>query len=205
MATPRYAHCLIHDIRCAVERRLNLPAPKGRRESAAEFWARAEQAGRLAEALALYDRIAADWAVWARIPRETTVQFLQRVEREGRRAEAERALAELLASGLSRREAQEELVGRFQPLDGTRVRAWPTPDPWEAGRLFHRKADQDELLAAVSDEDEGDAEQTEAQNRVAWARFRQRERLALAAARWRARELKESASAAEAAAPATPG
>ena len=204
MATPRYAHCLIHDIRCAVERRLNLPAPKGRRESAAEFWARAEQAGRLAEALALYDRIAADWAVWARIPRETTVQFLQRVEREGRRAEAERALAELLAAGLTRREAQEELVERFQSLDGRRTRAWPTPDPWEGGRLFHRKADQDELLAAVSDEDEDDADQTAAQDRVDWARFRQRERLALADARRRARELKAVASAAAVGAPVTP-
>src|SRR5262245_45898429 len=98
MATPRFAHCLIHDIRCAVERRLHLPAPKGRRESAAEFWARAEQAGRLVEALELYDTIAADWATWAQIPRETNAQFLQRVEREGRRAEAEHALAELLAS-----------------------------------------------------------------------------------------------------------
>jgi hypothetical protein len=204
MATPRYAHCLIHDIRCAQERRLNLPAPKGRREPASEFWSRVEQAGRLLEALALYDTIAADWATWARIPRETTAQFLQRVEREGRRAEAERALAELLAAGLTRREAREELVGRFQPLDGTRVRAWPTPDPWEAGRLFHRKADQDELLAAVSDEDEDNAEQTAAQDRVDWARFRQRERLALADARRRARELKAAASAAAGGAPVTP-
>src|SRR5262249_52977415 len=145
-----------------VERRLNLPPPKGRRESAAEFWSRLDQAGRLVEALALYDRIAAEWAAGARIPRETNAQFVQRGEREGRRAEVERALAELLASGLTRREAQEELVGRFQPLDGTRVRAWPTPDPWEAGRLFHKKADQDELLAAVSDEDEGNAEQAAA-------------------------------------------
>jgi hypothetical protein len=204
MATPRYAHCLIHDIRSAVERRLNLPAPKGRRESAAEFWARVEQAGRLPEALALYDTIAADWAAWAQIPRETSAQFLQRVEREGRRAEAERALAELLAAGLTRREAQEELVERFQSLDGRRTRAWPTPDPWEGGRLFHKKADQDELLAAVSDEDEGDAEQTAAQNRVDWARYRQRERLALADARRRARELKAAAEATAVGAPVTP-
>jgi hypothetical protein len=204
MATPRYAHCLIHDIRCTVERRLNLPPPKGRGESAADFWSRVDQAGRLVEALALYDRIAADWAAGARIPRETTVQFLQRVEGEGRRAEAERALAELLASGLSRREAREELVGRFQPLDGRQTRAWPTPDPWEAGRLFHRKTDQDELLAAVSDEDEGNAEQTAAQDRVDWARFRQRERLALADARRRARELKAAAEATATGAPGTP-
>jgi hypothetical protein len=202
MATPRFAHCLIHDIRCAVERRLKLPPSKGRRESATEFWSRADQAGRLPEALALYDRIAADWAAWARITRETTVQFLQRVEREGRRAEAERALAELLASGRTRREAQEELVDRLQPLDGRQTQAWPTPDPWEAGRLFHRKADQDELLAAVSDED--NAEGSEAQNRVDWARFRQRERLALADARRRARELKTVASAAAGGAPVTP-
>ena len=96
MATPRYAHCLINNIRCAVGRRLHLPAPKGRRESATEFWSRAEQAGRLAEALALYDRIAAEWSGWAHVPRETQRAFGERVEREGRRAEAERLLAELL-------------------------------------------------------------------------------------------------------------
>jgi hypothetical protein len=106
MATPRYAHCLIHDIRCAVERRLNLPPPKGRGESAADFWSRVEQTGRLVEALALYDRIAAEWAESSQVPRETKGAFWARVEREGRRAEAERALAELLASGLTRREAR---------------------------------------------------------------------------------------------------
>jgi hypothetical protein len=204
MATPRYAHCLIHDLRCAVERRLNLPAPKGRGESAADFWARVDQAGRLPEAVELYDRIAAEWSGWAHVPRETQRAFGERVEREGRRPEAERLLAELLASGLTRREAQEELVDRLQPLDGRQSRAWPTPDPWEGGRLFHRKADQDELLAAVSDEDEGDADQTAAQDRVDWARFRQRERLALADARRRARELKAVASAAAVGAPVTP-
>src|SRR5262249_39456241 len=98
MATPRYAHCLIHDIRCALAPRRTLPAPKGWGESAAAFWSRVEQAGRLVEVLALYDRIAAEWARWAQVPRETSAQFLQRVEREGRRAEAERALAELVAS-----------------------------------------------------------------------------------------------------------
>ena len=204
MATPRYAHCLIHSIRCAVERELKLPAAKSQSETAKAFWARVEQAGRLLEALALYDRIAAEWSGWAHVPRETQRAFGERVEREGRRAEAERLLAELLASGLTRREAQEELVDRLQPLDGRQTQAWPTPDPWEAGRLFHRKADQDELLAAVSDEDEGDAEQTAAQDRVDWARFRQRERLALADARRRARELKTVASAAAGGAPVTP-
>jgi hypothetical protein len=204
MATPRYAHCLIHDIRCEVQRRFQLPGPKGPDDpAAAEFWARAERQGRLAEALDLYDRIAADWAGWARVRRETKARFLERVEREGRRAEAERVLAELLASGMSQREAQEELVERFQPLDGTRARAWPTPDPWAAGRLFHKKADQDELLAAVSDEDEDEG--SEAENRVDWARFRQTERLALAEARRRARALKAAAPAAGAGAPVTPG
>src|SRR5687768_10950792 len=130
MASVRFAYCLVRDIRRAVQRRLKLPGPKGPDdpEDAEEFWARAERQGRLAEALALYDRVAAGWAAEARVPRETKAQFWQRVEREGRRAEAERGRAELLASGLTRREAQEELVERFQPLDGSRTRAWPTPD-----------------------------------------------------------------------------
>src|SRR5262245_926316 len=98
MATPRYCHCEVYDVRCEVQRRLQLPGPKGPDDPPAkEFWERAERQGRLAEALALFDRIAAGWAAYARTPRETKARFLARVEREGRRAEAEGALAELLA------------------------------------------------------------------------------------------------------------
>src|SRR5215470_12645929 len=105
----RYAYCLIQDIRREVQRRLQLPGPHNPDDpDAEEFWARATRQGRLLEALELYDRIAAEWAVEAEVPRETKAQFLARVEREGRRAEAERVLAELLASRMSRREAQEE-------------------------------------------------------------------------------------------------
>jgi hypothetical protein len=200
MATPRYAHCLVNAIRCAVERRLTLPAPKSREESAADFWSRVEEADLLVEALALYDAIAADWATSAEIPRETKTVFLQRLEREGRLAEAEHVLAELLAAGLSRREAQGELVERFQPLDGSATRAWATPDPWEAGRLFHKKADQDRLLARVAD-DEEDSEYQEAEDRVAWARYRRAEGNALAAARRRARDLTGTAPGATAVVP----
>jgi hypothetical protein len=191
---------MINAIRYQVEQRLTLPAPKSREESAADFWSRVEEAGLLVEALVLYDEIAADWAAAAEIPRETKAVFLKRVEREGRRAEAEHVLAELLASGWTRREAQEELVERFQPLDGTRTRAWETPDPWEAGRLFHKKADQDRLLARVAD-DEEDPEYQEAEERVAWARYRRAEGTALAAARRRARDLKGTATGATAAVP----
>jgi hypothetical protein len=203
MATARYEHCQVCDVRYEVQRRLQLPGPKGPDDPPAkEFWARAEQQGRLAEALALYDKIAAGWAAWSRVPRETKSQFLERVEREGRRVEAERVLAELLTSGLSQREAQEQLVERFQPLDGTQARAWQTPDPWEGGRLFRRKADQDKLVAQADGEDADEVEQNEVENRVWWARLRQEERQALAEARRRARDLK-AASPAAASAPTT--
>ena len=61
--------------------------------------------------------------------RERKQEFWARVEQEGRREQAEAAWKALLASGLPSRQAQEELVARFQPLDGSRTRAWPTPRP----------------------------------------------------------------------------
>jgi hypothetical protein len=88
---------------------------------------------------------------------------------------------------MSEREIQEELVGRFQPLNGSATRNWPTPDPWQAGRLFRRKADQDELLALASEEDDEDVEADEAIRRVECAQWRRAERIALEAARRRAR------------------
>jgi hypothetical protein len=109
----RYEHCAVNDIRQEVEARLRLPEPKGRGETAEAFWERVERAGLLSKALALYDRLAEAYAAQARVRRETKRAFMERVEREGRRAEAERLRAELLASGLSQREAQEELVARL--------------------------------------------------------------------------------------------
>jgi hypothetical protein len=125
-------------------------------------------------------------------------EFEQRVEREGRRAEAERLRTELLASGLSQREAQQQLVERLQPLDGSAKRAWPTPDPWAAGRLFRTRAAQKALLAYVkqnyeNDDDEDEDEEDEQWWRVECARRRREERLALAAARRRALVLKAAA------------
>ena len=71
--------------------------------------------------------------------RETKDQVRARLQAEGRLPQAEAALAELKASGLSSRQAQEELVKRFQPLDGTPSRAWPTPNSWDRGREAGRK------------------------------------------------------------------
>src|SRR5262249_19406011 len=134
MAKPRYEYCEVAEIRGRVVQQLpRLPIRKGTDESPAEFWSRAEQAGLLQGALTLYDQIAAGRR---HTRRETKNQFDQRMEREGRHAEAERARAELLASGLTNRETQVELVNRFQPRDGTKTRAWETPDPWQQGRLF---------------------------------------------------------------------
>jgi hypothetical protein len=204
MATPRYAYCEITDVRFSLEKRLpGLPPCPTRYETPEQFWERVEKAGLLARALTLYDRIAAERAAWRQVRRETKQQFAQRVEREGRQAEADRLRAELLASGLSQREAQEELVARLQPLDGTRSRAWETPDPWLSGRLFRRKEDQrrllylaanSEALEYVYDNEEDDQpdcedEEHDALKRIQWARQRRDERRALADARWRAREL----------------
>jgi hypothetical protein len=96
--------------------------------------------------------------------------------------------ARLVASGLSQRETQAELVERFQPLDGSTTRAWETPDPWQQGRLFKKKADQQQVwerMACDQDEDEEETV-TEAENRWSWAERRREERQALADARRRA-------------------
>jgi hypothetical protein len=199
-----YAQSQIYDIRCEVAQQLKLRAvvKEGQHEYATPFWARVEKAGLLLKALALYDELAAERAAWAAARRETKRQFEERVEREGRTAEAERLRAELLASGLSQRETQEALVERLQPLDGGKARAWRTPDPWQAGRLFRKHGDQVALLARASsyedDEDDGDddeydkeqAEDYKAWWRVECARRRRDERVALAAARRRAEKLK---------------
>jgi hypothetical protein len=194
MATPRYEYCEVADIRGWVEEQLQkLPASKSENESPEEFWSRVERAGLLIKALALYDEIAAEYAEWRHTRRETKKQFDQRMEREGRQAEAERLRAKLLASGLTRREAQIKLVERMQPLDGSTTRAWETPDPWEGGRLFRNKADQDERLSIVKrgEDEDYDEEFDEAKNRIFWAELRRDERQALADARQRARDIKQ--------------
>jgi hypothetical protein len=195
-----YEHSDVYEVRSAVQQRLRLPAVKnGGNEPATDFWARVERAGLLIQALALYDQLAAQRAAQRQVWRETKEQFAQRVQREGRQAQAERLRAELLASGLSQRQAQVELVERLQPLDGSATRAWETPDPWEAGRLFRRKADQNGLLARArryedEDEDDEDQEVDEGLWRLECARRRRAERLALAAARRRAQALKAAAA-----------
>jgi hypothetical protein len=193
MAKPRYEYCEVADIRARVAEQLpKLPACKGTDETPAEFWARAERAGLLEEALAFYDEIAAGRR---QTRRETKKQFDQRMERERRHAEVERVRAELLASGLTNRETQAELVNRFQPGDGTKTRAWETPDPWRQGRLFKKKKDQQWVLKQIEcdeDEEEDDGV-TEAENRLHWAECRRDERQALADARRRAWALKMEA------------
>jgi hypothetical protein len=193
MATQRYEYCEVADICGHVEEHLRkLPAPKGEDESPAEFWSRVERAGLLSKALALYDEIEAACREWRHTRRETKKQFDQRMEREGRQTDAERVRTKLLASGMSRREAQVKLVERFQPLDGSTTRAWETPDPWESGRLFRNKADQDERLRIVkrAEDEDYDEEFDEAKNRIFWAELRREERQALADARRRAQALK---------------
>jgi hypothetical protein len=192
MATARYTHCLVRDIRKAVERRLELPAPKSQYENAWAFWKRVAEAGLLVRAIKLYDRIAASWAYWSHVSRETKEQFWQRVEQEGRRAEAERALSKLLASHMSQREAQKKLVECFQPMDGSPARFWPTPDPWEHGRLLRSKEDQDATLALAEDKDFA-SEQDIARNRLSWARLRREEAQALAVYREAVPEQKAAA------------
>jgi len=189
----RYQYCEVLDIRCWMEKRLEkLPASTNQRETAGQFWARVEQAGLLIEAIGLYDEIAAEWAEWQHTRRETKKQFEQRMEREGRQAEAEKLRAELLASGLTKRRAQAELVHRLQPRDGSATRAWRTPDPWDNGRLFKQKANQEQVLALISENDADEPEElAEARNRLWWAELRRDEREALANARQRARALKQ--------------
>src|SRR5262245_32596264 len=196
MARARYAYCEILDIRRSMEQELdNLPASNNKKESAAQFWARVEQAGLLIEALARYDEWAAELAEWRHTRRETKKEFDQRMEREGRQAEAERIRAELLASGLNQRQAQAKLVERLQPLAGGSTTAWQTPDPWANGRLFKKKPDQHLVLKLVKDADgtydeNEDEEVTEARERLFWAELRRDERQALDNARQRAEAVK---------------
>jgi hypothetical protein len=174
----------------------NLLRPsKDKDESAAAFWERVEKAGLLIKALELYDEFAEQDADWVHRPRETKKAFAERIEREGRQDEVERARQELLELGLTLREIQEKLVYRFQPLDRTVTRVWKTPDPWKAGRLFRKKEDQDKLLAEANPDDDEYDEQSKAQWLVDCAKWRREERVALANARQRARELKESEAA----------
>src|SRR6266702_2713099 len=132
-----FARSEIIAVRRGVEKRLNLPAakvPQDQEETATQFWARVEGAGLLSKALALFDQIDAEYAGWRHTRRETKKAFAERIEREGRQAKVERARKKLLASGLPEREVQAALVTRFQPLDGSETRVWPTPDPWKEGR-----------------------------------------------------------------------
>jgi hypothetical protein len=183
--------------RCSVEERLEeeglLPPSKDEDETAAAFWARVEQAGQLAKALELYDEFAEDAAEWIHRPRETKRMFADRIEREGRQAEVERDRNEMQQAGYSSREIHKKLVYHFQPLDGTLTRPWETPDPWEEGRLFRKKEDQERLLAEAKPDDY--SREAMAMQRVECAEWRREERVALANARRRARELKTSAAA----------
>src|SRR5262245_777081 len=196
MARARYEYCEIFDIRSCMEQELEkLPVSNNKNETAAQFWARVEQAGLLIEALARYDELAAEFAQGRHTRRESKKDFKQRMEREGRQAEAEGVRAELLASGMTQRQAQAKLVARLQPLAGGSTAAWQTPDPWANGRLFKKKADQHLVLKLVKDADDTDGENedeevTEARGRLFWAELRQEERQALANARQRAEVLK---------------
>src|SRR6266704_2473531 len=192
-----FARSEIFMLRHMVEKRLKLPAakvPQGNEETATQFWSRVEGAGLLLKALALYDELDAEYAAWKHTRRETKKAFAERIEREGRQAEAERVRAELMTSGLPERDVQEQLVARLQPLDGSETRVWPTPDPWAAGRLFRSKKDQEELQSLASDEDEDDEAVNDAERRIQCAQWRREERCALMAARRRALVLKASAS-----------
>jgi hypothetical protein len=71
----------------------------------------------------------------AKLRRESAKQFWARVEEEGRLAQVEEMRDTLLAGGCSKRLVQATLVEGYQPLDGPRVRAWPTPDSWACGRV----------------------------------------------------------------------
>jgi hypothetical protein len=187
------------EVRRAVEERLkHLPAYKparpGRRETAAEFWARIEDVGLLVDALAVYDRLAAEREAWAHTRMETKEKFAARIEHEGRTAEMERVRAGLLQAGFPGREVQKELVAQFQPLSGDKTRAWETPDPWQGGRLFRSKATQDRLLQVRSASGQPGPQNgiEEDRKRLVRAEKRRDERLALAAARRRAEALEAS-------------
>jgi hypothetical protein len=197
-----YEYSEIKQIRARVSEQLKLYPRSGTsdQEAATQFWGRVEREGKLCEALALFDELLAARMEYMHLPRETKQQFAARIEREGRHAEVERIRAELREIGLTEREVQKELVEQLQPLDGTVTRPWETPDPWQAGRLFRKKADQDRLVGFATmvsdryeDEDEDDfAERKHAEEeleRLRCARLRQEERRALAAARRRAHEI----------------
>jgi hypothetical protein len=191
----RYVRSEIEELRKEVVERLKLPpGPLAQYEDErpTSFWERVEELGLLVQALEVYDQLAADAAEERGLKRETKKEFQARMECEGRLEEAERLRAELVASGLSQREVQEELVERLQPLDGARTRPWSTPDPWECGRLFRKKAFQIEMRSMAADDDEpSDAEL--ARFEIEQARWRQEERQALRAARRRAYQFKQEA------------
>src|SRR5262249_39422467 len=67
----------------------------------------------------------------AAVKRESEAVFWARMEREGCREEAEAWLEQKLAGGLDKPTAQAYLVEQFQPLDGSKNRAWTTDDEVE--------------------------------------------------------------------------
>jgi hypothetical protein len=71
--------------------------------------------------------------------REAKEAFWARMDHEGRRKEAEALRDEKLAAGCNKRETQACLVSAFQPLDGSRTRAWPTPNSWDCKRIYWKK------------------------------------------------------------------
>src|SRR5262245_54736116 len=133
----------VKGIRCrAGEKLKGLVISKDKNETEVLFWTRLERAGRLVKAWELYDELAEERGDWVPRAGETKKAFAERIEREGRQADVERVRSKLLAEGRTLREIHTYLVNRFQPLDGSRTRPWETPDPWEAGRLFRKKEDQ---------------------------------------------------------------
>jgi hypothetical protein len=188
----------VKGLRDWVEERLvedkRLRPSKNKNESATGFWARVEKAGLLEVALSLYDQCVKDRAKWVHRPRETKKVFADRIEREGRQAEVEKARKKLLEEGYSLREAQNQLVSNFQPLDRKWTRPWETPDPWEAGRLFRKKEDHERLQAEADPDQRENAMRKAAEYRLSCAKWRRDERLALANARRRVREMREEAT-----------
>jgi len=78
-----------------------------------------------------------------RVTRENRSAFWDRMRQEGRCEQAASAYADLLSTGMLKRQAQATLVARFQPLDGSRTRAWDTPDSWACGRTDWKKPGPD--------------------------------------------------------------
>jgi hypothetical protein len=146
-----------------------------------------EQAGKLCEAVELFNKIEIEHKKRAHTRRETIEEFEQRINKERRQKEAERLRRELLDQGLSLREVQEKLVETLQPMAGARTRAWQTPNPWNEGRFCRRKVDQEKLLALKR---KPPSELDVANWRLQWAEHRMQERRALVAARRRAQALK---------------